>query len=94
MYKVVKLFTDLQDNNYRYEVGDEYPRLGLKPSIARIAELSGSNNKQGIPLIEEIKDLAGDEEEIKTEEKSTSVDLPEVKDEEPAQISKKAKKRK
>jgi hypothetical protein len=92
MYKVVKLFTDLQDNNYRYEVGDEYPRLGLKPSIARIAELSGSNNKQGIPLIEEIKDLAGDEEEIKAEEKSADVDVAPV--EEPAQISKKAKKRK
>jgi hypothetical protein len=92
MYKVVKLFTDLQDNNYRYEVGDEYPRLGLKPSIARIAELSGSNNKQGRPLIEEIKDLAGDEEEVKAEEKSADVDVAPV--EEPTQVSKKAKKRK
>jgi hypothetical protein len=92
MYKVVKLFTDLQDNNYRYEVGDEYPRLGLKPSIARIAELSGSNNKQGRPLIEEIKDLAGDEEEVKVEEKSADVDVAPV--EEPTQVSKKAKKRK
>jgi hypothetical protein len=92
MYKVVKLFTDLQDNNYRYEVGDEYPRLGLKPSIARIAELSGSNNKQGKPLIEEIKDLAGDEEEVKAEEKSADVDVAPV--EEPTQVSKKAKKRK
>jgi hypothetical protein len=92
MYKVVKLFTDLQDNNYRYEVGDEYPRLGLKPSIARIAELSGSNNKQGRPLIEEIKDLAGDEEVLKAEEKSAEVDVAPV--EEPTQVSKKAKKRK
>ena len=92
MYKVVKLFTDLQDNNYRYEVGDEYPRLGLKPSIARIAELSGSNNKQGRPLIEEIKDLAGDEEEVKIEEKSADADVAPV--EEPTQVSKKAKKRK
>ena len=92
MYKVVKLFTDLQDNNYRYEVGDEYPRLGLKPSIARIAELSGSNNKQGRPLIEEIKDLAGDEEVLKAEEKSAEVDVAPV--EEPTQVSKKVKKRK
>lgn len=60
MYKVIKLFTDLQDNNYKYEVGDEYPRLGLKPSVSRIAELSGSNNKQGTPLIKEVEDLPGE----------------------------------
>lgn len=57
MFRVVKLFTDLQDDNYKYEVGDEYPRLGLKPSLARIKELSGSDNRQGTPLIEEVEDL-------------------------------------
>ena len=57
MFKVIKLFTDLQDNNYKYEVGDEYPRLGLKPSVSRITELSGSNNRQGTPLIKEVEDL-------------------------------------
>lgn len=70
MYKVIKLFTDLQDNNYKYEVGDEYPRLGLKPSISRIAELSGSDNKQKTPLIKEIEDLpteTNDAEQPKSE---------------------------
>lgn len=70
MYKVIKLFTDLQDDNYRYEVGDEYPRLGLKPSLARIKELSGSNNKQKTPLIKEVEDLpvkADDVEQLKSE---------------------------
>jgi hypothetical protein len=57
MFRVVKLFTDLQDDNYKYEVGDEYPRLGLKPSLARIKELSGSDNRQGTPLIEEVEYL-------------------------------------
>lgn len=57
MYKAIALFTDLQDNGFRYEVGDEYPRLGLKPSLVRIAELSGPNNKRGIPLIEECEDM-------------------------------------
>lgn len=57
MYKVVKLFTDLQDKNFMYEVGDEYPRLGLKPSLARIEELKGSDNKQGTPLIVEVEDM-------------------------------------
>ncbi len=67
MFKVIKLFTDLQDDNYKYEVGDEYPRLGLKPSLARIEELKGSDNKQHTPLIEEIEDLKADTEEIKEE---------------------------
>lgn len=70
MYKVIKLFTDLQDNNYKYEVGDEYPRLGLKPGVSRITELSGSNNKQGTPLIKEVEDLPSgtdDTEQLKSE---------------------------
>lgn len=76
MFKVVKLFTDLQDDNYKYEVGDEYPRLGLKPSLARIEELKGSDNKQGTPLIVEVTDepLVADEsveEKPKRTRKST-----------------------
>lgn len=55
MWKVVKYFTDLQDENYAYNVGDTYPRKGLNPSEERIAELSGSDNKQGVPLIKEVK---------------------------------------
>ena len=56
MYKVIKMFTDLQDNNYKYEIGDEYPRLGLNPSISRFKELSSKFNKQGTPLIKEIEE--------------------------------------
>lgn len=56
MYKVIKLFADLQDNNHVYNVGDEYPRKGLKVTDERVAELAGSNNKQGCPLIELIKE--------------------------------------
>lgn len=51
MYRVIEVFTDLQDNNYRYIVGDEYPRTGYNPSTKRIDELSGSSNKRGKPLI-------------------------------------------
>ena len=52
MYKVVKKFADLQDNNHIYNEGDTFPRDGVKVSAERIAELSGSENKQGVPLIE------------------------------------------
>lgn len=54
MYKVIKYFTDLQDNEHAYDVGDAYPREGLTVSAERIAELAGSKNKQRTPLIEEV----------------------------------------
>ncbi len=55
MFKVIKLFADLQDGNHVYNVGDEYPRKGVKVTDERIAELAGSTNKQGTPLIAEVK---------------------------------------
>ena len=51
MYKVIKFFTDLQDNNFPYKAGDIFPRPALKVSKERLAELSSSENKQGEPLI-------------------------------------------
>jgi len=56
MYKVIKFFTDLQDNNYPYEVGSTYPRKGLSVTKERIAELSGSNNRQKTALIKEVSE--------------------------------------
>ena len=54
MYRVIKSFTDLQDNNYAYYVGDTFPRNGVEVGAERIAELSSDKNRLGIPLIEEI----------------------------------------
>ena len=51
MYKVIKLFADLKDGNHVYKPGDIFPRNGVTVSDDRIAELAGSNNKQGTPLI-------------------------------------------
>ena len=45
MYKVIKAFTDLHDNDYPYSVGDMFPRLGIKVSEKRLKEISGSDNK-------------------------------------------------
>ena len=53
-YKVIKYFTDLKDNGHRYKEGDAYPREGVEVSEKRIAELSGSNNRQKTPLIKEV----------------------------------------
>lgn len=51
MYKVIVAFTDLQDNEHAYKVGDTFPRLGAEASDKRLAELSTEHNKQGKPLI-------------------------------------------
>lgn len=55
MYKVIHEFLDLQDNSYHYKVGDVYPKEG-EAVAERVKELSGKNNKIGVPLIEEIKE--------------------------------------
>ena len=47
----------MQDNNFAYQVGDEYPRKGMSVLPSRIKELAGSKNRQGCPLIEEIPDV-------------------------------------
>lgn len=56
MFKVMEPFTDLQDNNYLYNVGDTFPRDGLEVSEERLAELSSTGNKLGIILIEEVQE--------------------------------------
>ena len=58
MYKVIKHFIDLQDNNYKYDVGDTYPRKGLNVLQSRINELASRKNLQKTPLIEEIPEKA------------------------------------
>lgn len=65
MFKVINYFTDLQDNEHPYNVGDTYPRDGVKATAKRIKELSGSQNKQGKPLIKEVADEP--KEEVKEE---------------------------
>jgi hypothetical protein len=56
MYKVINFFTDLQDFNHPYKVGDVFPRQGMNVSEERLKELAGSRNKQGKPLIEKIEE--------------------------------------
>ena len=51
MYTVLVRFADLQDNGFVYNVGDAYPRKGLKPTTDRINELASDKNKRGLPLI-------------------------------------------
>ena len=74
MYKVISYFTDLQDFNHPYKVGDEFPRLGLKVSDKRLEELASNKNKQGKPLIKKV-------EEPKQDDFSQHMNAPEIKEE-------------
>lgn len=51
-YKVICAFTDLQDRNHVYLVGDKFPHDNKVVSENRIRDLMGKNNKIGKPLIE------------------------------------------
>lgn len=74
-YKVIKAFTDMQDNNYAYDpknpARNTYPRKGLNVLQSRINELASSKNRQGCPLIEEIPEA---EETPKKKSKSVETD--------------------
>lgn len=70
-YRVVKFFNDMQDNNFAYNVGDEYPRKGMSVLPSRINELASDKNRQGCPLIEEVPEKA---EEPKKEKKTKSAE--------------------
>ncbi|MCE4964409.1 Rho termination factor N-terminal domain-containing protein [Staphylococcus haemolyticus] len=56
MYKVIEYFTDLQDDDYAYNVGDTFPRKSLTVSKERLTELSTKNNRQNKPLIERVEE--------------------------------------
>ena len=57
----------MQDNNFAYNVGDEFPRKNFSVLPSRIRELATDKNRQGCPLIEEIPDI-----EEKPEKKTKS----------------------
>lgn len=51
IYRVIKTFTDMQDNNRKYSVGDTFPRTGLTVTKKRLDELLTDKNRRGIPMI-------------------------------------------
>jgi hypothetical protein len=72
MYKVIKLFADLEDKNHVYNPGEVYPRAGVVADEERIKELSGSDNKRGEPLIALIAESSGDTEKPKKSAKKNA----------------------
>ena len=70
MFKVVKRFYDLKDNNHAYYEGDIFPHNKVKVSEKRIAELSSNKNKMGVPLIVEIPEKPSKKANKKTVEET------------------------
>lgn len=87
MYRVINFFTDLQDAEHPYNVGDKFPRDGMDVTLDRLTELSGSDNKQGRPLIEFIPD-----EPVHTE-KEEEINQPEEPAEQPVEKPKRSRKK-
>lgn len=69
MYKVIKHFIDLHDNDYSYNEGDIFPHEGVDVSKERIEELTGSNNKQHTPLIELVEETPDNVTDTDVDEK-------------------------
>ena len=69
MYEVIEFFTDMQDFDHPYSVGDTFPRSGLKVSEDRLSELSSTNNRRKIQLIKKVSE----EEKVKVEYTKTQI---------------------
>ena len=60
MHRVLRYFTDIQDNGFAYHEGDTFPREGITVSKERLKELSSSANRRKMPVIEEVKEKKKD----------------------------------
>lgn len=89
MYKVIRFFTDLQDDEHVYESGDVFPREGMNVTSARLKELSSNKNLQGEPLIRLVEE-ADTSETVKAAEIKQEPEKPE----EPKKTKKSSKKSK
>ena len=65
-YEVLEYFTDLQDNDYEYKVGDVYPHEGYTPTDNRINELASAKNFRKHPIIKAIPEKTEPDEIVET----------------------------
>lgn len=64
MYRVLRFFRDLQDNNHAYHVGEIFPHGGMAVSEDRLKELSTDANRRHVPLIEKVEDEVVEAESV------------------------------
>lgn len=85
MYKVIKFFRDLQDNNHAYKVGDVFPHKGMEVSENRLLELSTDANRRHVPLIEKVEEEPVQIEPIEAEEEPVENRAEVAQEEEPVE---------
>lgn len=73
MYEVIHFFTDLNDENHAYHTGDTFPRDGVSVSDDRVKELSGNENKLGLPLIKAVSAKAVKVEKVDEPEEDVKI---------------------
>ena len=56
MHVALVRFADMQDADRIYEAGEQYPRPDFDVTPERLAELEGSDNLAGKPLIVRVKE--------------------------------------
>ena len=85
MYRVIKFFRDLKDNNHAYHVGDSFPHDGMEVTEDRLLELSTDANKRHVPLIEKVEEAeeAGEPVEGFMNPPEEAPEKPEPKEETP-----------
>ena len=91
MYKVIKAFTDVQDNNHVYLAGDKYPREGVVADEKRVAELASTQNRRGEVLIKAQDTPKSAEIPAVKEEKAEKVEVPKAQKKAPKKANKKEK---
>ena len=80
MYKVLKYFTDLQDNGHPYNEGDIFPRDGLIVSESRLQELSSTKNRRKEVLIELVEEEVQEEPKPLTKTEINRMSVAELKE--------------
>ena len=83
---------DLEDNNFIYEEGWDFPRANHFVSEQRIKELSTTDNRQGMPLIVESGEVKDTVDEIVMPIQEEGPEVIEI--EEPIEVVEKPKKKK
>ncbi|UNB45564.1 Rho termination factor N-terminal domain-containing protein [Staphylococcus coagulans] len=74
LYEVIVRFKDGQDDEYLYQVGDVYPRVGYTPTEERVNEVASTNNRRGVVAIKPLDLTSLKVAELKTVAEQRRVD--------------------
>lgn len=74
LYEVIVRFKDGQDDEYLYQVGDVYPRVGYMPTEERVDEVASTDNRRGVVAIKPLDLSSLKVAELKTVAEQRQID--------------------